>query len=218
MAQLTGMALYAALSEHIYRRNETLDQAIKLKDITGTTNPLPVALPSGFNLQSDNGYIYSNSGGASGFVAMVNFINGKYVVTFRGTDSNLTAIKSVQEAFINGNTPAPPTGSNLYQGQLDYGDAYTSRNLASGTTAVTQWDAAKALVQSVIDLAGDKTKVVVTGQSMGGGLAGLASAYFGIEGDVFAPAPYKAQLNIEAMRLGMAAFVAARQTDPSQAL
>ena len=94
---------------------------------------------------------------------------------------------------------------------LDAGDAYTSRYLGSGTTSVTQWDAAKALVDYVLStLAGGvASKVVVTGQSMGGGLAGLASAYFGVQGDVFAPAPYAAQLHLEAVRKALDTFLQA---------
>jgi hypothetical protein len=211
--QLSGMALYAALSEHIYRRDAVLDQTIKLVDITGTTAPLTLSsLPAGLNLQNDGGYIYSSGGGTSGFVAMVNLIGGKYVVTFRGTDSTYTAYGSVYAGALNGNTPVPTT-PGLIQGILDYGDVYTSRNLGSGTTLTTQWDAAKALVDLVINnlAQGDKSKVVVTGQSMGGGLAGLASAYFGVEGNVFAPAPYAAQLKMEAMRKALPAFMAANQ-------
>ncbi|SNT01411.1 Ca2+-binding protein, RTX toxin-related [Tardiphaga sp. OK246] len=207
---LTGMALYAALSEHIYRRDASLDQSIKLVDITGANAPLAIQnLPAGLNLSSDNGYIYSTGGGTSGFVAMVNVIGDKYVVTFRGTDSNVSAWESVYAGFMNGNTPTAPTTPNTYQGVLDYGDLYTSRNLGFGSTSTTQWDAAKALVDLVLNTLanGDKSKVVVTGQSMGGGLAGLASAYFGVEGDVFAPAPYAAQLKIEAVRLALPEFL-----------
>ena len=35
-----GMALYAALSEHIYRRNDTSDQAVKLSDIRDDLTPV----------------------------------------------------------------------------------------------------------------------------------------------------------------------------------
>ncbi|MCS3761248.1 calcium-binding protein [Bradyrhizobium centrosematis] len=209
--QLTGAALYAALSEHIYRRNETLDQSIKLSDITGgDSRPFQFVLPSSLNyLTNENGYIYSGSGGTTGFAAMVNFVNGKYVVTIRGTDSALTAYQSILQGILNGSAPTP-TFPSLVQGKLDNGDAYTSRMLGWGTGAVTQWDATKGLVEYVIQTFahGDASQVVVTGQSMGGGLAGLASAYFGVQGYVFAPAPYGAQLDVEAMRDAMPSFVA----------
>jgi hypothetical protein len=186
------------------------DQAIKLIDIIDETRPLSLALPSNLSyLQNDNGYLYSNNPGTSGFVAMVNFINDKYVITFRGTDSSLTAYGSTLQVVLAGTPPTAPA-SQLYQGILDYGDANTSAHLGRGSVAATQWDAAKDLVDFVLySLAGgDKSKVVVTGQSMGGGLAALASAYFGVEGNVFAPAPYGNQLTVEAMRLAMPAFMA----------
>ena len=212
--QLTGMALYAALSEHIYRRNEELDQSIHLEDILpGVQTPLDVnlaALPANLNLQKDGGYIYANNGPDSGFVAMVNLIDGKYVVTFRGTDSIFSGWGSVFTSLLNGGSWQAPVGPTVVQGTLDYGDAYTSTQLGMGTANVTQWDAAKALVGYVINTLaqGDKSKVVVTGQSMGGGLAGLASAYWGVEGDVFAPAPYAAQLQVEAIRSALPTILA----------
>jgi len=201
----TGIALYAALSEQIYRRNETLDQAIKLSDVIGDQGLVPInvaALPSGLNLASDAGYIYSTGGGTSGFVAMVTQVGTQYVVTFRGVDSTLSAWGTVFANAMATNPPPPQNPANLIGSAVDTGDGYSSRYLGSGTTNVTQWDAAKALVEYVIEVlaGGNESRVVVTGQSMGGGLAGLASQYFGVQGYVFAPAPYKAQLDIEAMR------------------
>ncbi|MGJ4927436.1 calcium-binding protein [Bradyrhizobium sp. HKCCYLS2038] len=203
--ELTDEARYALLCEHIYRRNEQLDQSLKLLDILpGQANPLRLSLgnDSKYILQNSDNYIYSKPGGANGFAAMVNQVGDKYVVTIRGTDTALGAWTSIWAQMLAGNQPVPPSGDNLYNGKIDYGDAYTSRNLGQGTVDVTQWDATKELVSFVLNnLAGGvASKVVVTGQSLGGGLAGLASAYFGVPGFVYAPAPYAAELNIEAAR------------------
>ncbi len=102
MADVTGIALYAALSEHIYRRNERDDHALKLGDIKDGLTPLTdLPLPGGLNLTQDtSGYIYSTGGGTSGFCAMVTLIGGKYVVTFRGTDSTVSAWESVYQNLL----------------------------------------------------------------------------------------------------------------------
>jgi hypothetical protein len=137
----TGIALYAALSEQVYRRNEDSDQAIKLTDIRSGLRLTSVdtsLLPASLNLTSDGGYIYSTGGGTNGFVAMVTQIEGKYIVTIRGTDSTLSAWGTTLTAALTGNSPATPTTPTLIQGVMDYGDAYTNRNLGFGTTAVTQ--------------------------------------------------------------------------------
>jgi Ca2+-binding RTX toxin-like protein len=199
------MALYAALSEQVYRRDETNDQGIKLTDIRAGLTPLQNIPVQGFGLnltQDASGYIYSTGGGTSGFCAMVTLVDNKYVVTFRGVDSTLSAWETVYANAIAANPPPPQNPATLTGNVVDTGDGYTSRNVGAGTTNVTQWDAAKALVEYVVETlaGGNENNVVVTGQSMGGGLAALASLYFGVEGNVFAPAPFKAQLDIEAMR------------------
>ena len=49
---------------------------------------MQLVLPNNLSfLSNDNGYLYSNSGAMTSFVAMVNKIGDTYVITFRGTDS-----------------------------------------------------------------------------------------------------------------------------------
>jgi hypothetical protein len=106
--QPTGSALFAALSEHIYRRDEQNDQAIKLSDIRDDLAPLQDLGVQSFGLgliQDTNGYIYSTGGGTSGFCAMVTLIGGQYVITFRGVDSALSAWGAV---FASDSSPPPP--------------------------------------------------------------------------------------------------------------
>ena len=99
MSKPTGMALFAALSEHIYRRDEVNDQSLKLSDIIDASRPLAInmaGLSASLNLvQGSDGYIYSTGGATSGFSAMVNRIGDQYVITFRGTDSTLSAWSTV---------------------------------------------------------------------------------------------------------------------------
>ena len=215
MANLSlGTAFYAALSEHVYRRKDDTDQAIKLSDISDGLTPLLGIGVQSFGLsltQEASGYIYSTGGGTSGFAALVTKVGSKYVITFRGTDSTVSAWSSVWNANWLNNPPPPQNPATLNGNAIDAGDSYSNRNLGSGTTAVTQWDAAKALVQLILTSPAFAnnvaSNVVVAGQSLGGGLAGLASAYFGVEGYVFAPAPFKSQLQIEAGRAVIASFV-----------
>ena len=48
-------------------RDQSLDQSLKLSDITGERTPVQLVLPSNLSyLTNDNGYLYSNSGGLEG--------------------------------------------------------------------------------------------------------------------------------------------------------
>jgi hypothetical protein len=131
----TGSALYAALSEHIYRRDEANDQAIKLSDI-GVAPPINLSgLASlGLNLTQEGGYIYSTGGGTGGFCAMVSELGGKFIVTIRGTDSTVSAWSSTLRGLWNAasslNSPPPPADpATLVENVVDAGDGYTSGNL-----------------------------------------------------------------------------------------
>jgi Ca2+-binding RTX toxin-like protein len=220
-ADVIGDVLYSALSENVYRRNTLLDQGLALNEIRLDGSLLVdssyTAGPNfignwGLNLAYDpQGYIYSTGGNTSGFGALVvqDMLTGKWVITFRGTDSTVNGWTAGLANLTNWSSPTPPSGPTLFggPGKLDYGDGYTGGALGFGTTSVTQWDAAKKLVAQVIADHG-AANVVVTGQSLGGGLAALASAYFGVEGHAFAPGPVGNQIAIEEGRVAAASVVA----------
>jgi len=192
---LVGIQLAAALSEAVYRRGYD-DLPISLSDDLNLDtldfgNLLPV--PSGIATTTDTEgtrFYYS----PRGFCAMVVEKNGQYWITFRGTDS--------AESFASG------AAESLGQPQMavdpdrltDIGDWVNNRNLGFGTSAQSQLDDALALTQAVINnLAdGDRSKVVVAGQSLGGGLASLVSAVENVKAYAIAPAPFKDQLDVEA--------------------
>ncbi len=89
---------------------------------------------------------------------MVNDPSGTIYVVFRGTDSGLTD-------FTQANSP-----------------------LGFGTFARTQLDDAIALTKAAIAANGGNTaNIVVTGHSLGGGLAGLVSAALGLQSYLFDP-------------------------------
>jgi predicted esterase YcpF (UPF0227 family) len=77
---------------------------------------------------------------------------------------------------------------------FDKEDLLNDALLGAGTTLPSQFDDALALTQAVIDqLGGDRSKVVVVGQSLGGGLAGLVSGVLNVESYIFDPAPFQNQ-------------------------
>lgn len=100
-----------------------------------------------------------------GFYAEAWRVDGKVVVAFRGTDFNGNRWAD----FISGNVP-----------------------LAAGSIAASQFRQAIAFVEAVADQysGGDRSSLVFTGHSLGGGLAGLMSVKYGAEAHVFAPAPF----------------------------
>src|SRR5713226_4220592 len=130
--QLSERAIYAALCEQVYRRDDKIDQAIKLADIPGISEPLNVdvsKLPASLNLTQKDGYIYSTGGDTAGFVALVTKVNGKFVITLRGTDSTVSAWTSAMAAALVSLLPAPIGAISKipFRGKIDYGDAYTNK-------------------------------------------------------------------------------------------
>ena len=202
----TTLAVYAALAEMAYRRDSLNDQALSISDIDAITSlnstvQLPDSAKPVFvtgpdfqnlgNLLTDGIYYYSERG----FVGTIVRVGDKFVVIFRGTDTTLSGWSSVV-AVATGNDTTPD-GSII-----DLQDSDSNKRLGEGTTGVSQWDDARALTEKAIQLAIDagftKDAVVVVGQSLGGGLVGLASAILGVEGHAIAPAPFENQLKIEA--------------------
>jgi hypothetical protein len=94
--------------------------------------------------------------------------DGTIYVVFRGTD------------FFGNPALVIPS-------ELDYTDGNIP--LALGTPSNTQLEDAMALTQAAIAAAGGKP-VVVTGHSLGGGLAGLVSGLLGLKSYLFDPMPF----------------------------
>jgi len=135
----------------------------------------------------------------TGFSAFVVQRGDQFIISIRGTDVgadiDIANLFSAITGLFNGPGPgarnsqdfqawlvenAPAPGDDQFQ-NFDAGDWYTNVQLGAGTYGETQYDYVAALVNFVItNLAnGDTSKVIVTGQSLGGGLAGLAAIKFG---------------------------------------
>jgi hypothetical protein len=179
---LEDLEVAAALAEEIYRRNAK-DQPIQLGDIANSKDDSDVVRPPSLT-KDPSGFYYDD---ATGFVGQVVDANGKIFVVFRGTDlGSLT--------------------------DFDSGDIDADGSLAAGTTARSQLDDALALTRAAIAAAGgDASKVVVTGQSLGGGLAGLVSGLLNVKSYLFDPAPFANQFNVIA---GAQALVDSGLTSP----
>ena len=94
---------------------------------------------------------------------------------------------------------------------VDAGDIYTNGLLGQGTYQETQYDDARAMFDVVNDhLTTDGQEVVLTGQSLGGGLAALVSAEKGVESHTFGMAPFQRQFEI----IGQRNAVSDLLTDP----
>ena len=186
---LSELALYAALSEQVYRRayvDKHADQPLAV-DGDGSpeeqvANAIPgqtLIDPKGLNHAGDqltqgrflfdNNYIYDVS---NGFVAMVTQgADESYTVTFRGTDAGDASFWTLASATVFGvSTPVKldqlDWNTNLLLGQgdgLDNSQAQDAINLT------------KAVIANA-----NGASVTVIGQSLGGGLAGIVSSVLGI--------------------------------------
>ena len=148
------------------------------------------------------GYYY-NTVENNGFVARVVKVGSTYTVVFRGTD-----LSGSLSEFISNNLGylEPELQGLLDSNKVDTGDFDSNYRLGFGTWSGSQLDDALALVQAVRDQAAiDGDDVVLTGQSLGGRLAGLVGVMTGLEAHVFAPAPFENQLNIEAQKAAVEA-------------
>lgn len=191
----------AALADFIYAR-ASADQALTLADInrqlsanlTIVTDAVVNAFPdaaaaysqalSDGMVQSANNFFYSNTG----FVGAIVQEGDKYTIVLRGSDGGSTMTTTdLQNALLNGDSG---------DGQIDGPDWHQNVLMGRGYLAErTQADDALALAKIAIELAGgDLSKVSVVGQSLGGGLAGIVTAVYGIEGIGIAPAPFGYQV------------------------
>jgi hypothetical protein len=213
MSELSGLTLYSALSEQVYRRSyrrDAADQPLIIPGDGGSDNLTAdisisgwsLVVPTVLNIQNDGqsslpsqftisgNYIYDI---ATGFVAMVATDgNGNYVVTFRGTDAgdfkSSTLIAGALNYLTGGGTAPPPAN------EIDDNDLTQNFLMGSGL-ALNQSQAQDAidLTKAVIALAGNANNVTVTGQSLGGGLAGIVSSVLGVKGYGFDSAPFYKQ-------------------------
>lgn len=209
--------VYAALSEHIYRRDSTKDQAFLEPELASIASANVFVLDEdrinaieglglGLEIHEDR-YIYNP---ANGFEAMIAQVDGNWTLVFRGTDTILDAGQTFADIGVTagwqtalGMAPAAVVAGAVAQWnseQINEGDWVANFGLGFGV-GNSQWDDARALTQLVIDSSlfagGNASNVVVTGQSLGGGLAGLAAAYFDIDGKLISPAPFQHQLDQE---------------------
>ena len=174
--------LYADLAEEVYQRN-ALDIPLTYQSInvlTGTdlapARFLDPTILNSIGLVGDfsagNGMVYTIN--QDGFAAQVLQNGSQYIVIFRGTD--LVGLTS-----------------------SDTGDLSADYSLSQGSPNAGQLTAMQRLMQTVIAQAGGPSNVTVAGQSLGGGLAALAGAEFGVQAHVFDPAPFAAQLWTDAI-------------------
>ncbi|WLA64942.1 VCBS domain-containing protein [Bradyrhizobium diazoefficiens] len=176
---LSLAATYAALAEEVYQRGvepDANDIPLTLDKIFPGTDPATLfvsldeaTLEARGLISGPNGMIYSSK--QTGFAAQVLFVNGRYVVAFRGTD------------WGNG---------------IDGGDFQANTSLGRGTATGGQFADMVNLMKLVTDLPNATGNVTVTGQSLGGGLAILAGSIYGVETYAYDPAPFAAELRTSA--------------------
>ncbi len=194
MMSLTQLQLAAALAEQVYNRNAD-DNPISLGELG--VDPVP-NLPQPVGLTPNGGFFYS----PRGFVGEVVTDGTTIYVVFRGTDLSVSFQDGLKAARAAGLNQLAPSASG---GQIDVGDCANDLLLGAGTAQQTQLDDALALTQAAKALAALSGKqVVVVGQSLGGGLAGLVSAIANVKGYAIDPAPFERQLQYTAFKMALA--------------
>ena len=203
----TDLEITAALCENVYRRDPS-DQAITFSDIGVQAKSV-----TGTGLTGDpnaDGYYYNN---ANGFVGSVTEKLGASTVyvTFRGTDNSGGFGDVVDDLFTSplewAGFSTPGSGGHSDPGDFNYANTA----LGSGTLIRTQLDDALALARAAIAQNPGK-QIVITGQSLGGGLAGLVTAILSYEGFAvssyaYAAAPFQDQLQVESSIYAVAAIL-----------
>ncbi|WP_420970809.1 calcium-binding protein [Bradyrhizobium sp. B120] len=188
---LDPIAFAAALAEIVYHR-ATQDRPLAYGDLGAAAIPLETT-PVGLKASDDGTSFYS----PRGFVGQVVAKDNVLYVVIRGTDLSASFVDGFKAGLFGGlNQTAPFQDPGQ---QIDPGDIADDLLLGVGTTRQTQLDDALALTEAVKQLAATQGKqVIVVGQSLGGGLAGLVSAIENVKGYVFDPAPFENQLYIVA--------------------
>ena len=202
---------YAALAEQVYRRADT-DQGLSFDELRFSAFSLEDLDEDAFlRIAGDNG-IQIGTGNSVGFFAASNGFaasiverGGKVVITFRGTDTTGEATADIGQLLNLAQNILAGSDAGDANPVLDAGDWINNRILGEGepdradVARHTQWQTAKALIDAVIASAIDPSNITVAGQSLGGGLAGLAAATYGFSGAIFGPAPFLNQLRVEAI-------------------
>jgi Lipase (class 3) len=170
---------------------------IGISSIDLTNDP---SYPSFFSY--NDGYYYNDS---SGFVGRIIEADGKAFVVFRGSDLSSSDPLDLLRVFR-------PEPADLLPGAGNVADPYdwsNDFNLLVGTVGRTQLDDALALLE-LAKQHYSTDQIIVTGQSLGGGLASLVTAIQNesesnhqVQGYAVAPAPFAAQLHIEAALLAL---------------
>jgi hypothetical protein len=178
-ADLTDLLLASALCEEIYRR-DTREQSLG-QSLTPDYKPdgfqsfvsgvvEAVVVRGGITgLSEDNRYYYYND--ATGFVGRVVEANGKIFVVLRGTDLSSEFSDALSAMFADTPAPVNPAGDNT----VDNADWYQHYQMGHATLEPSQLDDALKLLDAAKGIA-DGREIIVTGQSLGGGLAALVTA------------------------------------------
>ena len=209
-------SFYAALDAEIYNVNAA-DNPLTLTTINKTNGQsyqsvsnLTDGLQAPFVVPSELAQVTPPDGpsagvtffyGADGFVGQVfqDASSGQFVVAFRGTDSAASIVSSAAGAFIGLSTSSVDAQDGITNGLLSGGTlSKTTISTSNGSfNAPGQLADALALTNAVIAAAGGSSNVTVTGQSLGGGLAGLVSAYLNVRSYIFDAAPFDNQITLQ---------------------
>jgi hypothetical protein len=215
MVASNNLEIYSALADMVYHRSDVLnsaDQPITLPEISPGLSPVKAIDLSTSQMTSlqnaglqvaDDGYVYNPS---NGFVGMIVRQGSKYVVVFRGTDAGNATFPDVAWSIVNGSAPSS---------HIDNLDMLQNKAMGSGTyDPASQAANALALADIAIQLAGGVSNVVVTGQSLGGGLAGIVGAVTGADAYLVSPAPFQSQIEKQADLAAYNASVVSGPTNP----
>ncbi|MEM9634461.1 MAG: hypothetical protein AAGA50_24240, partial [Pseudomonadota bacterium] len=235
MHDYQDQAITALLCEQVYRR-DTLDADITDEDIgkilsvstPGSTSGFHETLTQTGKYEIDpQGYIYAidtpdGSGVDNGFVARVVKTGDTYYITFRGSDLSNDFIDlsfdNAAVAVVSGGADSIAKKSEVDESafqssnpNLDYADWYWNGAQGVGTIdrnaqIFSALEVAQAVRDAVQADGGNDSQIVVTGQSLGGGLAGVVGAVTGLETITYAAAPFKNQI-AEIARLDAAQYI-----------
>jgi VCBS repeat-containing protein len=152
-----------------------------------------LAAQYGLTFGEDN-FVYNKSTGFT--AAIVTDENGVYTIVYRGTDaatSDVTKIAAAAANLINSN------------GDVDALDVQQDISLGSDTIltssqAIDALNVVKMLMANSVEL----SNIRAVGQSLGGGLAGLVSAVYGVKATLLDPAPFAAHISALATQATLA--------------
>ena len=213
-SNLTDLQISAALCEEIYRRNDK-DYSLNVSDELGLTSVDYGDIPGLTRNISETGDVYYYS--TKGFVGRVVSDGSKLYVVFRGTDSAEGFLTGAYSAITKGVLGNLEIRNDPSDNKSDLGDWGTNSLLGgSGTFESTQLEDALLLTRiAKQDALSNNLSIQVTGQSLGGGLAGLVGVIEDLESIMIAPAPFYKQLKIEAVLKALAPFGVTKDIVPT---